>query len=167
MGGSLVVTQASLSGNHLPGWGLQLDSALDISLAQVPHAVIIPATVASYLMGQQLSVWHRQLSIGGRFLSVAMMLQNGKGDPGQQSMKLWQEDYGLWPCIPGKSPTPAHSHLCYTLAPCSPLLVHQLPSAQFSRAVQRPSEPQVLLRSVWNGFQRILRRPLEKSLKGK
>lgn len=93
LGSSLVVTQASLSGNHLPEWGLQLDSALEISLAQVPHAVIIPSTVASYLMDQQLSVWHRQLSIGGRFLSVVMMLQNGKGDPGQQSMKLWQKDF--------------------------------------------------------------------------
>lgn len=65
VGSSLVVTQASLSGNHLPGWGLQLDSALDISLAQVLHAVIIPSTVASYLMGQQLNVWYRQLSIRG------------------------------------------------------------------------------------------------------
>lgn len=90
LGSSLVVTQASLSGNHLPGWGLQLDSALEISLAQVPHSVIIPSTLASYLMDQHLSVWHRQLSTGGgRFLSVVMMLQNGKGDPGQQSMKLW------------------------------------------------------------------------------
>lgn len=92
LGSSLVVTQASLSGNHLPGWGLQLDPALEISLAQVPHSVIIPSTVASYLMDQQLSVWHRQLSTVGRFLSVVMMLQNGKGDSGQQSMKLWQED---------------------------------------------------------------------------
>lgn len=65
LGSSLVVTQASLSGNHLPGWGLQLDSALEISLAQVPHSVIIPSTLASYLMDQHLSVWHRQLSTGG------------------------------------------------------------------------------------------------------
>lgn len=132
-GSSLVVTQPSLSGNHLPGWGLQLASALEISLAQVLHPVIMPATVASYLMDQQLSVWHRQTSIWGRFLGVVMMLQNGKGDPEQQSMKLWQKDHGLWPCITDQSPTLVHSHLCYILAPHSPLLISQMPSAQFSR----------------------------------
>lgn len=81
LGSSLVVTQASLSGNHLPGWGLQLASALEASLAQVSHSVITPSTAASYLMDQQLSVWHRQSSIWRRFLSVVMMLQSDRGSP--------------------------------------------------------------------------------------
>lgn len=79
LGSSLVVTQASLSGSHLPGWGLQLASALETSLAQVSHSVITPSTVASYLMDQQWSVWPRQSNIWRRFLSVVTILQNDKG----------------------------------------------------------------------------------------
>lgn len=83
LGSVLVGTQASLSGNHLPGWGLlELASALETSLAQVSHSVITSFTVASYLMDQQLSVRHKQSSIWRRFLSVVTMLQNDKGSPG-------------------------------------------------------------------------------------
>lgn len=81
LGSSLVVTQASLSGNHLPGWGLQLASTLETSLAQVSRSVNTPSTVASYLMDQQLSVWHRQSSVWRRFLSVVTVLQNDKDSP--------------------------------------------------------------------------------------
>lgn len=119
LGSSSVVTQASLSGNHLPGWGLQLASALETSLAQVSQSVITASRVASYLMDQQLSVWQAQSSVWGRFLSVVTVLPNNKGSPEELSRKRWQKHRGLWPCIPDKSPT-QFQHLCYLSLLCSP-----------------------------------------------
>lgn len=45
---------------HLTGWGLQLASAPDASLAQLPPLINMSSAIARRLMDQVSSVWHRQ-----------------------------------------------------------------------------------------------------------